>query len=58
MTYALNKLLTTNQPKNDFLTLHGRGCYYIEASPLICSENQWTGFYMIMVPVMKELKKR
>ena len=25
--------------------------------PLICSANQWTGFYMIMTPVMKELIK-
>ena len=26
-------------------------------SPLICSANQWTGFYMIQTSVMKELKK-
>ena len=27
----------------------------IETSPLICSSNQWTGFYMITASVMKEL---
>ena len=29
--------------------------YHIETSPLICSANQWTGFYMITASVMKEL---
>ena len=29
--------------------------YHIETSPLICSENQWTGFYMIVTSVMKVL---
>ena len=28
----------------------------IETSPVICSANQWTGFYMIGNSVMKELK--
>ena len=28
----------------------------IETSPLIFSVNQWTGFYMIGISVMKELK--
>ena len=28
----------------------------IETSPLICSANQWTGFYMIGTSVMKELR--
>ena len=27
----------------------------METSPLICSENQWTGFYMIKASVIKEL---
>ena len=27
----------------------------METSPLICSANQWTGFYMITASVMKEL---
>ena len=31
------------------------GPYHIEISPLICSANQWTGFYMIGTIVMKEL---
>ena len=31
------------------------GRYPIEASPLICSANQWTGFYVITAFVMKEL---
>ena len=33
-----------------------RGPYHIETSPVICSANQWTGFYMIGTSVMKELK--
>ena len=31
------------------------GPYYIETSLLICSANQWTGFYMIGTSVIKEL---
>ena len=31
--------------------------YYTETSPLICRENQWTGFYMIRTSVIKELKR-
>ena len=39
-----------------FTTLiYDGGCYHIETSPLICSANQWTGFYMITVSVLKEL---
>ena len=37
------------------LTLHDGGRYHIETSPLICSANQWTGFYMITASVMKGL---
>ena len=33
------------------------GRYHIETSPLICSANQWTGFYVITACVMKELKQ-
>ena len=29
----------------------------MKTSPLFCSVNQWTGFYMITTLVMKELKK-
>ena len=34
---------------------HDGGRYHIETSPLICSANQWTGFYMISASVMKGL---
>ena len=27
----------------------------METSPLICSANQWTGFYVITAPAMEEL---
>ena len=37
---------------------HDGGRYHIETSPLICSANQWTGFYMITASVMKELTSR
>ena len=38
------------------LTLTWRRCLsHIETSPLICSANQWTGFYMIWTSVVKEL---
>ena len=33
-----------------------RGRYHIETNPLICSANQWTSFYMISAPVVKEFK--
>ena len=41
---------------NFSLPFHDGGRYHIETSPLICSANQWTGFYMITASVMKELK--
>ena len=31
--------------------------YHIETSPLICSANQWTGFYMLSASIVKELTK-
>ena len=34
---------------------HDVGPFYRETSPLICSGNKWTGFYMIGTSVMKEL---
>ena len=34
---------------------HDGVTYHIEISPMICSVNQWTGFYMIRTSVMKEL---
>ena len=35
--------------------IYDGGLYHIEISPLICSTNQWTRFYMIGTSVMKEL---
>ena len=29
---------------------HDGGRYHIETSPLVCSVNQWTGFYKITAP--------
>ena len=40
------------------LTLSWRRIYHIETSPLICSANQLTGFYMTETSVMKELPPR
>ena len=37
------------------LTFSWQRPYHIGTSPLICSANQWTGFYMITASVMKEL---
>ena len=34
---------------------HDGGPYYIKTSSLICKANQWAGFYMIVISVMKEL---
>ena len=51
---------SNNQKNNNNLLnsfFHDGGRYHIETSPLICSANQWTGFYMITVPVMKELNE-
>ena len=41
---------------NFFKPFHDGGCCHIETSPLICSTNQWTDFYMITASIMKELK--
>ena len=30
----------------------------MKTSPLICYVNQWTGFYIIVTSVMKELKRQ
>ena len=35
---------------------HDGGPYHIETSPLICSVNQWPGFYRIETSFMKELR--
>ena len=39
----------------DLKLFHDGGRYHIQTSPLICSVNQWTGFYMTAASVMKEL---
>ena len=39
----------------DFNVFRDGGRYHIETSPLICSANQWTGFFMISTSVVKEL---
>ena len=41
---------------NESKLFHDEGCYHMETSLFICSANQWTGFYVITAPVMKELK--
>ena len=39
---------------NSFMT---EDVYHIETSPLICRENQWTGFFMIGSPIMNEIHR-
>ena len=39
-----------------FQLFHDRDPYGIETSPLICRANQWNGFYMIGISIMKELR--
>ena len=39
-----------------FKLFYDGGPYHIETSPLICTANQWTDFYMILTSVMKALK--
>ena len=41
---------------NSFALTHTGGPNHIETSPLICRTNHWTGFYMIAISVIKELK--
>ena len=43
------------KPEDVLNFFHDGGRYHIETSPLICSANQWAGFYMITASVMKEL---
>ena len=46
-------LVSQLKPYFFFYFFHDRGPYHIETSPLICSANQWAGFYMIGTSVMK-----
>ena len=41
---------------NEINPFQDGGRYHIETSPLICSANQWTGFYMTTGSVLKGLK--
>ena len=52
VTHLCSEIFCKNEP---FKPFHDRGRYHIETSPLICSANQWTGFYMITASVMKGL---
>ena len=48
-------LMITNSKNHRKLQLfHDGSPYHIETSPLICSANQCTGFYMIGTTIMKE----
>ena len=38
--------------------IHDEDLYHKEASPLICSANEWTGLYMRGTCAMKELMKK
>ena len=51
-------MLSFNAGFKSYQLFHDGGRYHIEASPLICSANQWTGSYMITASVMKGLKKK
>ena len=55
MIYPRIVIFSTNQFWPYFV-LHEEGPYHTETSPLFCSANQWTGFYLIGTFVMKELK--
>ena len=53
----LTKMLHSGQSSHNLpLIFPDGGRYHTETSPLICGENQWTGFYMISASVMKRLK--
>ena len=56
ITRYFNRISSYLYLANIFISFMKGGRYHIETSPLICSENQWTGFYMIRVFVMKELR--
>ena len=55
--YLTSKIKTTIKKCaiNSFMT---ETVIIVETSPLICSANQWTGFYMITTSVMNELSKK
>ena len=54
-TQVCSRKLPQTIAKIHSLTLSWWSCSHIETSPLICSANQWTCFYMITAFIMKEL---
>ena len=50
-----NEFIADNYFHKKVPSTHGGGPYHVETSPLICSANQWTSFYMIGTYVVKEL---
>ena len=58
LTLEKNKAAIQRIYKQPIELFHDGGRYHIETSPLICSANQWTSFYMITAPVMKQLTTR
>ena len=57
LTYTINVFYPGRLAPMFFKLFPDGGHYHIKTSPLICSANQWTGFYMITTSVMKELNK-
>ena len=60
--FANHSLLRVCKSRNSgwhvfFKICHEGSLYHIETSSLICSANQWTGFYMMETFAMKVLKK-
>ena len=47
--------LTHFNPVLDFIYKPSR--FHIETSPMVCSANQWTGFYMITARFLYEIKQ-
>ena len=46
-----NEFIADNYFHKKVPSTHGGGPYNRETSPLICSANQWTGFYMIRIMI-------
>ena len=44
-----------NFADDNTLCSFNKGPYHIETSPMICSANQWTGFYVIETSGVKKL---
>ena len=50
---AMQTICLRHRLCGQFLDFHGGSLYHVITSPLICSANQFTGFYMLGVSVMK-----